>query len=769
MISLKEKKEKEKVREDKSKGYIYIGKAMDLLNKEVGKLYWERPQRQMIVFGASGSGKSEFLTRLMYEDIVNGFQSFNIDPKGSKSWLEAFFKACDKIGVLYDKEGGPIVFALNYPEVSFRFNPLYGMDPHQIASVIASGLPDSKEPFWWNISYEITLAIALGLHARGMRQICFGDIYEFLNVQKIEELRRKILDVYTVSQSSEIEQALTILDKIASYDPQYFPRVNSTLRTYLTRLITGKTGYLLNVKTDRDILRERIRAGKLRFFAFLNAEKEGQTAYDVARLLFAWLLAVVGEYSKEFEVIEPQLRVNVDEATEVGFWEINKAIRLVRERNVAIKLFTQSPSGFKSAFKQNGDNIVQDIINNCDCRIAFSINEPEDQEYFARMSGELLKPKPIIHKSSIALTYQQLPLVEPRKFGGLPAGWGYAFLDSRVYLFYSPLVPDRRRVKVVWKEEEKENKGSEELVIDLHKFIELLVMMMRIKQNAMSFILEGLKDPQLEEFRAEFEKYFIHHFEDFEKILRWMDGVKSVASVVKGKNPLKNISLIDHSLRVARNAIEELKAKEDIPQDEKERIVLASLAHDLGKATAQVGDYTMSDHVEKTVEVLSKLEVDERIIKLASQHHEKKKDPSLEVVKTADHKAREEETYLVEDQIISLLYEKLDTSVLWDMLSSRANEDEEYKVWTYKTFLCVKKEYLENWIANKLSLRPTEGALKEVLSCELKTFTLIKGREPVLTGRFYVFSHIPDLQELERRKVGHKLWAGVKIEEIPQI
>ena len=754
-------KRKEKTK-DYSK-YIYIGKAMDLTTKEVGKLYWERPQRQMIVFGASGSGKSEFLTRLMYEDIVNGFQSFNIDPKGSKSWLEAFFKVCDKIGVLYDREGGPIVFALNYPEVSFRFNPLYGLEPHQIASVIASGLPDSKEPFWWNISYEITLAIALGLHARGVKQICFGDIYEFLNVQKIEELRRKILDVYTTSQTPEIEQALTILDKIASYDPQYFPRVNSTLRTYLTRLITGKTGYLLNVKTEGDILRERLRAGKLRFFAFLNAEKEGQTAYDVARLLFAWLLAVVGEYSREFEVIEPQLRVNVDEATEVGFWEINKAIRLVRERNVAIKLFTQSPSGFKSAFKQNGENIVQDIINNCDCRIVFSINEPEDQEYFARMSGEMLKPKPIIHKSSIALTYQQLPLVEPRKFGGLPAGWGYAFLDGKVYFFYSPLVPDRRKVKIVWREEEDE-KESADVVVDLYKLAELIVILQRIKQNAMSFILEGLKDPQLEEFGKEYEKYFIHYFEDFEKILRWMDGVKSVASVVKGKNPLKNISLIDHSLRTARKAIEELREREDIPQDEKERIVLASLAHDLGKATAQVADYNMSDHTEKTVEILEKLEVDPRIIELARKHHEKSSDESLKVVKTADHKAREEETEIVEEQVIAMLYEKLDTALLWDTLSNLANQDEEYRVFTYKTFMCVKKGFLENWIANKLGIRPTENAIKEVLTTEIKKLVLLKGKEPLLENLFYVFNNA-NVPELEKRKVGSKLWAGVKIEE----
>ena len=45
---------------------IYVGKGMNLRTKETGYVFWEKPQRQMIVFGASGSGKSEFLSRLTY-------------------------------------------------------------------------------------------------------------------------------------------------------------------------------------------------------------------------------------------------------------------------------------------------------------------------------------------------------------------------------------------------------------------------------------------------------------------------------------------------------------------------------------------------------------------------------------------------------------------------------------------------------------------------------------------------------------------------------
>ncbi len=749
--------------ESKERNFIRIGKALSLTKKEVGWLYWERPQRQLIVFGASGSGKSEFLTRLMYEDIVNGFQSFNIDPKGSKSWLEAFFKACDKIGKLYDREEGPIVLALNYPEVSFRFNPLYGLEPHQLAYVVASGLPDSKEPFWWNISYEITLAIALALKAKGVEQICFGDIYEYLNVAKVQELQRKVLAVYARNQSEEVQQALTILDKIASYDPQYFPRVNSTLRTYLTRLITGKTGYLLNVKTDRDILRERIKAGNLRFFAFLNAEKEGQTAYDVARLLFAWLLAVVGEYSREFEVIEPQLRVNVDEATEVGFWEINKAIRLVRERNVAIKLFTQSPSGFKSAFKQNGENIVQDIINNCDCRVVFSINEPVDQEYFAQMSGKVLKPKAIIHKSSIALTYMDATILEPQDMAQLPAGWGYCFMDGDVYMFYSPLLSDRRKVRVIWKREE-ESKEKADLEVDVKQVIDLVVSMLRIREHYTQNVYEDIKDRNLKEFYDRHRDWFEYYGEDFERIVRWMDGIKSLPSVVKGKNPLKHISLVDHSIRVAENArtlIEEKGQPED--KKEQELLFLSALVHDLGKAVAQLEGYKMEDHVHELEELLSAMGVSPEIAQLAERHHEKSDDLMVELLKTADHSARKEEEELVSD-ITDQLLAKVSEEKLFNMLFELANRDSQLRVFTYRGFIYVLADFLINWLGNETGTKPTVEGVCERFGFELKRLRLRRKKETLAEGEYFAFAYDEREHRFEDRKLEMELFRGFGVE-----
>jgi len=456
---------------DAKDGMVYIGFGEDLLTGERGKIYWEKPSKQGIVFGASGSGKSEFVARKTYEDILTGFQSFNVDPKGSENWLKAFLTACYRKGVLHSKENGPLLLMLPYPEISIKFNPLFGLTPHQIAYVVASGIPESKEPFWWQISYEITLVCALALTAKGVKEITFEDLYNYLSIDKLEELKAKVLTDTTYSEYKE--EAIKTLEKLTTYDARYFSEINASLRTYLTRLITGETGRILNVKLGRNILEERLEKGNLLFFAFLNSEAMKQVAYDVARLLFAWLLTYVGKQSAKLKKIEPQLRVNIDELTEVGFHEVNKAIRLVRERNVSVLLLTQSPSGLKSAFKSQGDAIVKDIINSCDLRIFFKMNEPEDCSYVSEMSPEVEKPRAIIHKNSISITYQKVPLVEPFELQALKPGYGYAFLDGTVYYFYSPLYKDSLKVEIIFQDEKKKTKAD--LVVklkDLYALVE---------------------------------------------------------------------------------------------------------------------------------------------------------------------------------------------------------------------------------------------------------------------------------------------------------
>jgi len=688
-------------------GKIYVGAGFDLMNEEIGRIYWDKPHYQAIVFGGSGSGKSELISRWTYEAILDDKQFFGIDPKGSKSWLESFFKACHRKGILYDKEKGPIVLTLPYPDISVKINPIYGMTPHQIASTIASGIPEGKEPFFKQIAYEIVLTASLGLYARGIKEIILSDLYKYLKVETLQELRTKVLED-TISKPElrkQAEDALMTLDNIAQYDPQYFPRVNSSLRTYLTRLITGNAGEILNVRVG-NILWDRLEKGNLKFFAFLNAEAEMQIAYDVGRLLFANLLAYVGMQSKQLKKIEPQLRVIVDEATEVGFSELNKAIRLVRERNVSVAIFTQSPSGFAAAFGNEGQRMVTDIVNSCDLRIAFRMASSEDREYMVKMSPDVSKGQLMLHQHSMNLYYREDKLLKPFDFEQLDPGYGYAFLDKTVYYFYSPLITkyDPLKCEVVFTDNPEEVKAD--VVVNLKKVSEnypkvdiaaikkdtpykeyntpldtLIIFMSQIKQNYNRLIEGEFKDPEIIAFYKQIKDFIQIHREDLNKILGLFDLIKSSAkSVVKGNNPLKNISLLDHSLRVAINSYETIKDIQELSQEEKELIILASLSHDIGKAVANKKAYDTKDHIRDTQRILESIKVDKRIIALAVHHHDRPEvlgelGKLLKYVKNADHKARETETNIVKETIDKELLSKVDIRKLNNALKNQTNND----------------------------------------------------------------------------------------------
>ena len=758
MLSLfSPKVKKYPLKEDK----VYVGAGINLLNQdEIGRIYWDRPHYQAIVFGGSGSGKSELIARWTYEAILDDKQVFLIDPKGSKSWLEAFFLACHRKGILYDKEKGPVVLTLPYPEISAKINVLHRMNPHQIAYTLSSGIPEGKEPFFKQIAYEIVLVSALGLKAKGVDEIILSDIYRYLKVENLQQLHEAILsDIKFVSEerAEYARQALMTLEKIATFDPQYFPRVNSSLRTYLTRLITGNAGKILNVRAG-NILWDRLEKGNLKFFAFLNAEAMQQIAYDVGRLLFANLLTYVGHQSQKLEKIEPQLRTIVDEATEVGFSELNKAIRLVRERNVSVSIFTQSPSGFASAFGKDGKGMVIDIVNSCDLRIGFRLASSEDRKFMAEMSPEVSKGQLMLHQNSMNLYYKEAKLLKPFDFESLDPGFGYAFLDKTVYYFYTPRVKkyDKTKVEVVFTDEPEKVKADvvvnlkeisksypdakpEEIDINEFNIIVskpktqqtqqqkqeedvLVVLMKKIQENYKVDIPLEIEDIELKRFYEEIKDFFKFFEADLKKILKFFDVIKtSVPSVIgNDKNMLARIDLLNHSLNVAYKAYEEVKDIQGLTQEEKEKIVLASLAHDIGKAVAYGNKkaYEGKDHERLTKQVLKQLKVHEDIVKLASSHHDKPEELGhlgklLEYVKMSDHSAREEETEKANITVASEIREKLNLNKLLKNLIEQAFINKDVFTNLSGNNLYVSKDYIYRLIEKTVKQNNVDFAIND--------------------------------------------------------
>lgn len=143
------------------------------------------------------------------------------------------------------------------------------------------------------------------------------------------------------------------------------------------------------------------------------------------------------------------------------------------------------------------------------------------------------------------------------------------------------------------------------------------------------------------------------------EVMRILDEKGDVSSVVKGKMDgyelnedlfgiLERVSLVEHSVRVARKVFEMGVSGIWEPQ-----AVLACLAHDLGKIPEYHGKYySLGDHPVISVAVLKEIELfrglsfAEEVEKAILYHHRTGKGELVEILKKADRLAREEEVRL---------------------------------------------------------------------------------------------------------------------------
>ncbi|WP_022846812.1 HD domain-containing protein [Desulfurobacterium sp. TC5-1] len=768
----------------------YLGVAKDVENN-YGFLYYDKPTYHMVGFGASGSGKTEFIKVLTYQSIEAGYQVLAIDPKGSASWLEAFLLACDRKGILYDKKKGPIFFAPTYTNVSFRFNPLYNLEPAQIAEVVVSGIKEGKEPFFKEIAYEITYAIALGLFARGEKEITFSHIYEYINQTSIENLHRLIeRDLVSSSKINfrYVDDAMRVLDKLKAYDPQYFPRVNGSLRTYLTKVVTGDVGRLINVRGN--LLWDRIQKGSLLMFAFLNKQVLGEMAVALSRILLSNIQQIVGYYANRRRKIEPQLRIVIDEMKQVAYRGFETAFGLFREFNVSLTGFTQS---YSDLVAEIGKERTEAIMESSGAKIIMYLGSVESQKYFSQLSGKVKKPRVMVREGSIFVTYLEDYLVPPEFFEKLKPGHYIAFIQGKWYRGYMPLLKDEKHVEIVAIESEEEldrvrealsQKYDDFVIANLFKLAEnyvtkdnvkiLVVNMEKLKENYSSkeVIEEEIKSKERKgkEKPAEkkekviplnlkdfLEKYEGRITEDlvplFRKIVEIFSTMQQSPSVVLGDNPLKEISLVEHLLATAEKAYE--YGQKELTVEDLSLLFMAALTHDIGKELLEKKNYDTEKHPEEGAGYIKELAESFGIKKdkvnvitsLIALHHEDAGDPYdpylkklLKILKKADQDTRKEEEKRI---IVEASGVKLDKAKLKRDLEKAATTKygKSRSLFCYGGYIYVSYEKGQKYMIGKpkhpdVLARMLDGEVVKIKGLRIDDKDIFKGTSPKLYVRF---------------------------------
>jgi len=164
---------------DISKG-LYIGAGVKLVGEDNEKsnvapvfIAWGDLAGHLAVYGTTRVGKTRLMVSIIRQCILRNMDILVVEPKGAvgnkkdennkdlgigqetMAWISQFAEEAGRIRDI--KYVSPM-----FPEISLKFNPLFGLGNEEIASLVATIIP-AKEEFFTAMGYQITMCILLGL------------------------------------------------------------------------------------------------------------------------------------------------------------------------------------------------------------------------------------------------------------------------------------------------------------------------------------------------------------------------------------------------------------------------------------------------------------------------------------------------------------------------------------------------------------------------------------------------------------------------------
>jgi hypothetical protein len=334
----------------RSKGGVYLGNEWIPDYARV---------RHMLIVGSTGTGKSVALQRLIFSDLERGNGAFIIDPKGDRELYERVRWYCKKIG----REKDLHFLSATFPEESVVWNPCGVGNADQLISKFYNAAIYSEPHYAKACENGLTLAFnSLVRH----RPKGFGllDLADELGILSERDRENTMAGLY--------------YDNANLAQSAWGEVLGCNLARARARQIS-----MLDVCQKNKIL-----------FVDLPTETSKVQSSRVGRLLTSELMLISGlRKNYPWMKLERRFSVFIDEfdafATEAFATFMNKG----RDSRFMIHVAHQTLSDLKAI----GPEFADKVLGNCNLRLIFRLDVPDDSELMARTIGT---------RSVIKATYQ---------------------------------------------------------------------------------------------------------------------------------------------------------------------------------------------------------------------------------------------------------------------------------------------------------------------------------------------------------------------------
>lgn len=359
-------------------------------------------------FGTTRVGKTRLIEGMVEQDIRKGYSVVIVDPKGD---IELFSKVV-QIAFEESRHEELILVTAIFPDYSALIDPLafYYM-PEELVGHIVSGV-DVKEPFFYNVAYEISMVIVQALLLKAKvegrpHSFNLNEVKDKMSKEEIEKLLHEVQSI-DLPEARQLEQDML---KIVNSPQDYYSKVSSSLRVALMELSSGNIGKIIG-KADENRFIKRLESGKrVIMVVHLGSLLTRKAAFTLGKVVISMIQSYVGRVFSSGKTVNPPLALYIDEAQNTLYYDIEDLFAKAGGAGVWVHGFSQSVN---QIYSRVGKDFGRSILDNTNTKVFMRVPDPETAEYVAEHFGTKKKISPVLTTNSgITTKESEDPIIKP--------------------------------------------------------------------------------------------------------------------------------------------------------------------------------------------------------------------------------------------------------------------------------------------------------------------------------------------------------------------
>jgi len=412
---------------------IGTGRSLDqdkgMVTYDIRIPFANRPAH-VVIFGASGSGKTRLSENIMEHDIRSGCNLVYMDPKIDQDAAAKIVQTAIACG----RKDDLMFINTVFPEYSAVINPCAHYFVHEeLVEHCVAGIKESKDPFFRDAGKEIVSSIVTGLKIlaeagvditllkpqkgakpkakekpkQDVDQQASGEplqeeptkrrfetnlmqIKEFTSREDLSRLAEILKGVTT----REAEDCYNDIQRILQTGEEFYAKVATSLRVALGELTSGNIGKLIGRADENRFIKKLEEGRSVILVCQLGEPIVHDAAFTLGKVIVSMIQSCVGRIiSSSREKLSPPLMIHIDEAPQVIWAGIESFLAQVRSAECCVTMYAQNVNQF---YDKLGEPCAKACLGNLNTKIFMRTPDADTAEYVARHFGTVKKLSPVI-------------------------------------------------------------------------------------------------------------------------------------------------------------------------------------------------------------------------------------------------------------------------------------------------------------------------------------------------------------------------------------